>query len=307
MRVPTGFISTQEVAGLLNVTETTVKRWADEGRIRCVKSPGGHRKFRLADLIDFAEEHGYPVSGTLDPPLTKEQMEVVRFAIHTQNYHKIAEVLYDEALQADPEGLFQLLHYLSKHNVKLSTLADEVLRPPMVRIGELWKRGKLRVDQEHRTSRAMTEAMVRLAPQLHRKNANGLSATCACLEGEHHEIGLRSLAFALETEGFRVDYIGSDMPLDNLVRSISKRKPDLVCVSFTSSGPDPNLLRAFADVAKATTGAGGKLLAGGYFAGNFTAAQLHCDHLASSVTDGIAWVRDAFGLKPGPRKKIPAP
>lgn len=305
MGFPSEYISTQAVAGLLRVTETTVKRWADEGRITCVKSPGGHRKFRLADLIDFAEKHGYPISGTLEPPLSEEQMEIVRFAIHTQNYHKIAEVLFDEALQSDPEGVFQLLHYLSKHNLKLSTLADEVLRPPMVRIGELWKNGKLQIDQEHRTSRAMTDAMVRLGPQLHRKHSNGLRAMCACLEGEQHEIGLRSLAIALETEGFSVDFIGANTPHETIISAIRKTRPDLVCVSFTSPAPNPGLLEGFSVIAKAVKSVKGRLVAGGYFAGNFTAEDLHCDHLASSVTDGIAWVRDSFSLKPGPRKITP--
>jgi len=303
MTKTTEFIPTKEVAALFSVTETTVKRWSDEGLIPCVKSPGGHRKFRLSDVVDFAEKQGYPVTGTLEPPLTKEQMERVQFAVHTQNYHRIAEVLFDEALKADPERVFQLLNYLSKHNIKLSTLADEVLRPPMVKIGELWKEGKLRIDQEHRTSHAMTEAIVRLVPRLHKKEGNGLTALCACLEGERHEIGLRSLAFALETEGFGVAFIGCDTPHDALIAAIKKNRPDLVCVSFTSSELNPGLVKEFAGIARAVKSVHGKFLAGGYFAGNFTAAALHCDHLATSVTDGISFVREAFSLKPGPRKK----
>lgn len=296
-------MSTQEVAGLFKVTETTVKRWADDGVIPCVKSPGGHRKFSLQDVIGFAEKQGYPISGTLEPPLSEAQMEQVRFAIHTQNYHKIAEVLFDEALQADPEGLYQLLLYLSKHNVRLSTLADEVLRPPMVRIGELWQDGKLQIDQEHRTSRAMIDAMVRLAPELHKKRENGLLVACACLEGERHEIGLRSMAFALETEGWKVHYLGADIPYDTVAAYVARVKPNLLAVSFTASEPDDDLRKGFAKVARALRSSGGKFVAGGYYADRFTTADLSCDHVAGSITDGVAWVRDAFSLRPGPRKK----
>jgi excisionase family DNA binding protein len=303
MPLSSEYISTQEVAGLFKVTETTVKRWADQGIIPCVKSPGGHRKFRLPDIIGFAEKQGYPISGTLEPPLTEAQMEQVRFAIHTQNYHKIAEVLFDEALQADPEGLYQVLLYLSKHNVKLSTLADEVLRPPLVRIGELWKEGKLQIDQEHRTSRAITEAMIRLAPELHRKHSNGMLAVCACLEGERHEIGLRSMAFALETEGWTVHYLGADTPYRTVADYVGKVKPQLLAVSFTASKPDDGMRKGYATVARAVRGVGGKFVAGGFFADNFTTEDLSCDHVAGSIADGVAWVRDAFALRPGPRKK----
>ena len=297
------YLSTQEVAGLFRVTETTVKRWADDGIIPCVKSPGGHRKFHLPDIIGFADKQGYPISGTLEPPLNEAQMEQVRFAIHTQNYHKVAEVLYDEALQADPDGVYQLLLYLAKHNVKLSTLADEILRPPMVRIGDLWKEGKLPIEQEHRTSRAMTEAMVRLAPELHRKRENGLLAVCACLEGERHEIGLRSMAFALETEGWRVHYLGADTPYRSAADYVTRVKPRLLCVSYTAQEPDDAMRKGFAMVSRAVHGAGGKFLVGGYFVDNTTARDLSCDHLAGSIADGVAWTRDAFALRPGPRKK----
>lgn len=303
MPISSEFISTKEVAGLFRVTETTVKRWTNDGIIPCVKSPGGHRKFMLRDVIRFAEEHGHPISGTLEPPLNESQMEKVRFAIHAQNYHAIAEVLFDEALQADPEGLFRLLLFLSKHNVKLPTLADEILRPPLVRIGQLWEAGRLRVDQEHRASRALTDALVRLAPELHRKEPNGLRAICACPEGERHEIGLRSMAYALEAEGWDVSYLGADTPYEAIADAVRTTRPALLCVSFSLPRADDRLRRGFARAGRAVRSVGGKFMAGGFFASGFTADDLHCDHIAASVAEGISWARDAFSLRPGPKKK----
>ena len=113
----------------------------------------------------------------------------------------------------------------------------------------------------------------------------------------------RFTRFALETEGWDVRFIGADTPYATVVESIRRTKPDLLCVSFTSSAPDKALRRGFASVARAVRSTGGKFLAGGFFAANFTTKELSCDHVASSVTDGIAWVRDAFSLRSGPPKK----
>jgi excisionase family DNA binding protein len=39
-----------EVAARFGVGLTTVARWADSGKIAAVRTPGGHRRFRLADV-----------------------------------------------------------------------------------------------------------------------------------------------------------------------------------------------------------------------------------------------------------------
>ncbi|HQB42138.1 MAG TPA: helix-turn-helix domain-containing protein, partial [Polyangiaceae bacterium] len=43
-------MSTGDVAEVLGVSEATVKRWADAGTLSCIRTPGGHRKFRLRDI-----------------------------------------------------------------------------------------------------------------------------------------------------------------------------------------------------------------------------------------------------------------
>ena len=39
-----------DVAELFGVGLTTVARWADNGRLDSIRTPGGHRRFRRADV-----------------------------------------------------------------------------------------------------------------------------------------------------------------------------------------------------------------------------------------------------------------
>lgn len=39
-----------EVAALFRVDPKTVARWADAGRLPAFRTPGGHRRFRTADI-----------------------------------------------------------------------------------------------------------------------------------------------------------------------------------------------------------------------------------------------------------------
>lgn len=50
-----------EVAQMFRVSPKTVTRWARSGRIRAVRTLGGHRRYRADDirvLLGQAEEHG---------------------------------------------------------------------------------------------------------------------------------------------------------------------------------------------------------------------------------------------------------
>jgi excisionase family DNA binding protein len=42
-----------EVAVLFRVNPKTVTRWALAGRIPSIRTPGGHRRFRVGDIIDL--------------------------------------------------------------------------------------------------------------------------------------------------------------------------------------------------------------------------------------------------------------
>jgi excisionase family DNA binding protein len=44
-------LTTQQVADLFAVHPTTVTKWADSGSLPHFRTPGGHRRFREADVV----------------------------------------------------------------------------------------------------------------------------------------------------------------------------------------------------------------------------------------------------------------
>jgi excisionase family DNA binding protein len=289
--------STQEVARMMSVTETTVKRWADEGKITCHKTLGGHRKFLLKDILAFAEQHAYPLMGGTVPSLSKRQSEILEFSVQTKNYHKISQLFYDEALQGDKQGLYELCCYLAKNRIAIATLADEVVRPAMVQIGERWREGKLEINQEHLASNALLEALIRLNLHLHRKAANGLSAVCACAEGDYHEIGLRMLAYALETDGWSIHYLGANTPFDSLTAAVKRRLPQLVCVSASVLKEGSQTVEDLRRIGEIAQSQRASYLIGGSLAGKYSCIDLNCDFISASVGEATDFVNDRFDLK----------
>ena len=58
--------STSEVAKYCHVTADTIRKWAEAGRIRVFKTPGGHRRIRREDLLAFLRENSIPIHEDLD-------------------------------------------------------------------------------------------------------------------------------------------------------------------------------------------------------------------------------------------------
>ena len=51
------WLSLKQASDRLGVHPTTLRRWADSGDIPVMLTPGGHRRFTVADIERFAEEH----------------------------------------------------------------------------------------------------------------------------------------------------------------------------------------------------------------------------------------------------------
>jgi len=57
-----GYYSTKAVAALLLVDVTTIRRWADAGKLRCFRTPGGHRRFTQSQISDFIQKYQYELA-----------------------------------------------------------------------------------------------------------------------------------------------------------------------------------------------------------------------------------------------------
>jgi excisionase family DNA binding protein len=58
------YYRTSDLARLLGVDESTIKRWADHGEIPCVKTLGGHRRFTQGAVRELTSKMNVRIQGT---------------------------------------------------------------------------------------------------------------------------------------------------------------------------------------------------------------------------------------------------
>lgn len=49
-------LSLHETSALLNVSNATVRRYTDQGKLPCLRTAGGQRRFRLSDVLAYMEQ-----------------------------------------------------------------------------------------------------------------------------------------------------------------------------------------------------------------------------------------------------------
>lgn len=113
--------------------------------------------------------------------------------------------------------------------VTIETFLRDVALPVLRRIGERWAGGGTTVAHEHFATNLMRGRLLGLAQGWDR--VPGRSALLACAPGELHDIGLIALGLALYRHGWRVCYLGANMPIDSLSAVALSEHVDLVVVS----------------------------------------------------------------------------
>lgn len=52
------YLSSKDVAEILGINISTLKRWTDSGVLECSKTAGGHRKFTMQHIRNFYKNKG---------------------------------------------------------------------------------------------------------------------------------------------------------------------------------------------------------------------------------------------------------
>jgi methanogenic corrinoid protein MtbC1 len=102
----------------------------------------------------------------------------------------------------------------------------------MREIGDLWEDGTAVLAQEHFASAFVREKLAGMISELDSGVGPGPEGVCAGAPGEMHEFGLMACALQLAAGGWKVLYLGADVPLEETARVVKERKPALVCTSL---------------------------------------------------------------------------
>lgn len=249
----TARLTTKHVARLLNVSEATVKRWADDGVLTSEKTIGGHRRFGIESVAQFRRERD--LQGGAAPVATAVK-KTTKPLPSADDFLRV--ILAGDELEA---GATLVDAYLAHHSLDL--IFENIVTQAMHRVGDLWLEGSVTVADEHLATRVVFTAIQKLRGVMAPHEPNGLSAICCASEGELHELAVHLVTLTLESKGWNVINLGANTPLFSLQEMVSKRRPQLVCISAQSIADLDRTAAEFAQLRRVANRLETKIVLGG--------------------------------------------
>lgn len=108
-----------------------------------------------------------------------------------------------------------------------------LLQRALCDIGDLWQKNVVSVAQEHLATAIIQRLMMLVYQKQTLPPPNGFKVLICCPGNELHEIGARMVADFFEIHGFDVKFIGSNIPVRDVVSQINAFDPHIMGISCT--------------------------------------------------------------------------
>ncbi|MGW2841047.1 cobalamin B12-binding domain-containing protein [Streptomyces sp. NPDC001493] len=172
----------------------------------------------------------------------------------------------------------------------------DLIAPVQAKVGAEWAANRLSVAQEHAASAITERVIAALAHHPAHRTPPGLGhITVSCVEQEWHSLPARLLAEVLTLRGWRVDFLGAQVPTPHLIAHLHTSGADAVALSSSL----PTRLPAAHAAITACQAIGVPVLAGGAAFGH--------DGRYARLLGADAWAPDARAAARLLADGIPAP
>jgi 5-methyltetrahydrofolate--homocysteine methyltransferase len=129
---------------------------------------------------------------------------------------------------------------LAEENVKKSLdagnepirILNEGMTSAMAEVGERFERGELFVPEMLIAALAMEQSLSILKPHLHQSEMGAEGKVVICtVKGDLHDIGKNLVGMMLESAGFELLDLGTDVPAESIVKAVRENGADIVALS----------------------------------------------------------------------------
>ena len=226
------YLNSKEVASVMGVNVSTIKRWTDSGKLDCYQTIGGHRKFLLSHLKNFLKEKiNQKLKVNIIQYLNKGDKELVQ-RIDRIDYKYLRDYLFQLGLQQGVDSIHDVINSLLIKGEPQYRIYDELILNVLNRIGDLWSNNKLSIADEHTMTETIRNVMYRIHSEISKNNVKiPKKVICMTLTNDEHEIPLVMVQSILDEINIPSTNLGRNVPVPSIESKIQAVNPTHLIIS----------------------------------------------------------------------------
>jgi DNA-binding transcriptional MerR regulator len=225
-----------ELSRRVGVSDHLLRAWESRyGLLQPVRSPGGFRLYSEADQSRIRAMQAYLAEGLSAAEAARAALGGGTGAAPGAGPPAAAPVAEEyiaalrQALDAFDEPTAQAVLDRALAGLSVPAVLRDVVLPYLAGLGERWQRGTASIAMEHFASNLIRGRLAGLARGW--GSGHGPQALLACPPGEQHDLALMMFGIVLHHHGWRIGYLGANIPAGELARAAGASRPDLVVLA----------------------------------------------------------------------------
>ncbi len=218
------FLSPKDMARVIGVSESSLKRWVDEGRLKAVRTAGGHRRIAAKEALGFMRREGYPIK---DP-------RPLGMAPAPSSDRTLDDHLHELLKNGDLARARALVVQAFSNGMRMHELADGPIRTSLERIGTLWSHGTDGIATEHMATDTLLQAVLTIRLMMAEPGPTAPVAIGGAPSKDPYILPSLCCATILQEAGFDSINLGPDTPLEALLSQVTKRNPRLIWLAVST-------------------------------------------------------------------------
>jgi len=182
--------------------------------------------------ISLLHKYGYKISH-IDKMGEQEMKEkIISLSQAQAQQERLVNELIHHMVDLDMDRFESLLdNYIMGRGI--DKLITQIIFPFLDRIGILWQTNHINPTQEHLVTNIIRQKLIVGIEGVVTHIRSDKSLLLFLPEGEHHEMALLYMYYLLKNRGFRVLYVGANVPLKDLEFICRVKKPDYLYTHLT--------------------------------------------------------------------------